>query len=127
EDEEGEEEEHHGRGGLGGLLASLITRATPRRVIEEVDFDDGFESQFDSDFAEAAAEVGFQPVEYEYEDVQATPDLANPLFAKKGAAKSAPPTDPQALNHLVRTGTGGAAPEPIEGDGGMPQVAFAPD
>jgi phosphopantothenoylcysteine decarboxylase/phosphopantothenate--cysteine ligase len=125
-DDEEYEEEAPSRGGLGGLLASLITRATPRRVIEEVEFEDGFESQFNSDFAEAAAEVGFQHEAYEYEVVEATPDLANPLFAKKGAARAAPPTDPQALNHLVRTGTGTAAPEPIAGDHGMPQVAFAP-
>jgi phosphopantothenoylcysteine decarboxylase/phosphopantothenate--cysteine ligase len=124
EDEEYQEEEPHSRGGLGGLLASLITRATPRKAYQEVEFEDDFESAFDAEHAAGAAEVAFE--EYEYETVEATPDLANPLFAKKGAARAAPPTDPQALNHLVRTGTGTAAPEPIEGDSGMPQVAFAP-
>jgi phosphopantothenoylcysteine decarboxylase/phosphopantothenate--cysteine ligase len=123
EDEEAEEAPT-GRGGLGGLLASLITRATPRKSYQEVEFEDEFESAFDAEHAAGAAEVAFE--EYEYETIEATPDLANPLFAKKGLAKSAPPTDPQALNHLVRTGTGGAAPEPIEGDIGMPEVAFAP-
>jgi phosphopantothenoylcysteine decarboxylase/phosphopantothenate--cysteine ligase len=35
-----------------------------------------------------------------------------PLMATKGTARAAPPTDPEAINHLV---TGGPAPEPFAG------------
>jgi phosphopantothenoylcysteine decarboxylase/phosphopantothenate--cysteine ligase len=112
-------EEPAGRGGLGGLLASLITRSTPRKSHDE---QVQFEADYDASFAED------MPLEeFEYEEVDAAPDLANPLFAKKGKAKSAPPTDPQALNHLVRTGTGEAVPEPLEGDAGEPVVDRAPE
>ncbi|HSG34361.1 MAG TPA: bifunctional phosphopantothenoylcysteine decarboxylase/phosphopantothenate synthase [Sphingomonadaceae bacterium] len=113
DEEEGEEEEEDHGGGLGGLLASLITRATPRRIKdEEVEY----EAEFDPHLAEAAGDALPEELEYVYEEVDAEPDLDNPIFAKKGKAKSAPPTDPEAINHLVRTGAGGQAPEPIEGD-----------
>ncbi|WP_404480159.1 bifunctional phosphopantothenoylcysteine decarboxylase/phosphopantothenate synthase [Novosphingobium sp. BL-52-GroH] len=46
------------------------------------------------------------------EDVPALP----PLVAK-GAARAAPPTDPDAINHLV---TGGAIPEPLDPLAGQP-------
>lgn len=128
DEEEGEEEaEDHGSkgGGLGGLLASLITRAAPHRAkVEDVHFDEDFDPATQP---ESMPEFDEELVEYEYEEVDATPDLSSPLFAKKGQAKSAPPTDPQALNHLVRTGTGNVAPEPIDGDVGMPMVARMPD
>jgi phosphopantothenoylcysteine decarboxylase/phosphopantothenate--cysteine ligase len=44
------------------------------------------------------------------------PEAGGPLLAQKGAASSAPPTDPEAMNHTVKTGAGDAAPEPIDGD-----------
>jgi phosphopantothenoylcysteine decarboxylase/phosphopantothenate--cysteine ligase len=72
-------------GGLGGLLASIIPRSTPRRIEEE-------EVSFD-DFAYEEL-----PVE---EPVDAVPDLGHPLIARKGAAKAAPPTDGAAINHEV--------------------------
>ena len=78
------------RGGLGGLLSSIIPRSTPRRIAEE-------EVSFAEDFAptEALPEEEF-PAE---EPVDAVPDLAHPLMAVKGKARAAPPTDLQAINH----------------------------
>ncbi|RGP41432.1 Phosphopantothenoylcysteine decarboxylase [Altererythrobacter insulae] len=113
-------------GGLGGLLASIIPRATAKRSAEEI------EAQFleEEEAVEAAAAAG-EEVEPDAEepDCEAaeeqaaedeTPEEpvldAGPLLAKKGGASSAPPTDPAAINHTVKTGTGDAAPEPIEGD-----------
>jgi phosphopantothenoylcysteine decarboxylase/phosphopantothenate--cysteine ligase len=46
------------------------------------------------------------------------PDHGGPLLAKKGAGRAAPPTDPDAINHLV-----GAAgePEPFHPAAGLPE------
>jgi phosphopantothenoylcysteine decarboxylase/phosphopantothenate--cysteine ligase len=72
-------------GGLGGLLASIIPRSTPRRIEEEeVSFDD----------------LAYEELPVE-EPVDAVPDLGHPLIARKGAAKAAPPTDGAAINHQV--------------------------
>jgi phosphopantothenoylcysteine decarboxylase/phosphopantothenate--cysteine ligase len=72
-------------GGLGGLLASIIPRSTPRRIEEaEVSFDD----------------LAYEELPVE-EPVDAVPDLGHPLIARKGAAKAAPPTDGAAINHEV--------------------------
>jgi phosphopantothenoylcysteine decarboxylase/phosphopantothenate--cysteine ligase len=86
-EEEPEEEESHSRfGGLGDLLASIIPRSTPRRLAEEeVEFDD----------------AAFASLVVEEDEVLAQPDLSSPILAKKGAAKAAPPTDAEALNHEV--------------------------
>ncbi len=89
---EAEEDAAPARGGLSGLLASIITRSTPRRIMEEeVEFDDLPE---------------FAPIQPDV-DPEIVPDLSNPLLAVKGKAIAAPPTDPEALNHEVR---GGGAP-----------------
>lgn len=76
------------RSGLAGLFASIIPRSTPRRIeLDEVAFDDRA-------FAppELLPEVEPEPVPL---------PAAGPLLATKGAAKSAPPTDPAAINHEV--------------------------
>ncbi|QYU70192.1 hypothetical protein J4558_08765 [Leptolyngbya sp. 15MV] len=75
-------------GGLGGLLASLIGRSTPKRSVEEI------ESQWD-----APADDGDWPVEEE--PGAPVPAPAGPLLASKGKAASAPPTDPDAINHTA--------------------------
>ena len=95
-EEEPEPQEAHARfGGLGGLLASIIPRSTPSRIQEdEVEFDD----------------AGFASLVTE-EEVSAVPDLSNPLLARKGKAKGAPPTDSEALNHEVDSRQ--ASPEPV--------------
>jgi phosphopantothenoylcysteine decarboxylase/phosphopantothenate--cysteine ligase len=96
EDEpEPEAEESHSRfGGLGGLLASIIPRSTPRRIeYDEVELE--------------GPELAVVPDE----EVIAEPDLSSPILASKGKAKAAPPTDPDAINHEVNPGQ--VAPEPV--------------
>ena len=71
--------------GLGGLSASMITRGE----LPEIE------------------PVAPPPV--------ALPDGADarPVLVKKGKARAAPPTDPEALNHLIKPG---AEPDPQPGD-----------
>jgi phosphopantothenoylcysteine decarboxylase/phosphopantothenate--cysteine ligase len=90
------EVEVEGFGRLGSLLSSLIPRKTPARAQVEDDED--------------LAPVDFLPPA-EPEERLPVPDLSAPLMAKKGKAKAAPPTDAQALNHTVLTGTGDQVPE----------------
>ncbi|MBS0481547.1 MAG: bifunctional phosphopantothenoylcysteine decarboxylase/phosphopantothenate synthase [Proteobacteria bacterium] len=87
---------------LGGLSSGLIQRQTTERT--------GFE---DEPVAEGSAEAesGEQGAASLPE-----PDAAPPprsLLSKKGKAKAAPPTDPEAINHLV---TNQAPPEALPGD-----------
>ena len=87
--------------GLGGLSASLIGRSeTPRaQPIED--------------------EVPGEPAELLEEPVliEAAPapvgKKGGPLLAKKGRARAAPPTDPEAINHTVSRHGEAAAPEPF--------------
>ena len=87
--------------GLGGLADGLIQRSTTGRVVFE-----------DEDLPE-----GMVVVEGEAAEAVPAPDpavlLAAPILSKKGKAKAAPPTDPEAINHLVNDQS---APEPIPGD-----------
>ena len=102
------------RGGLGGLLSSLIPRTTARRTQEELD------AQWEEDQALT------ENVRVDEDDIAAAPTFdpdAPSMLARKGGASSAPPTDPQATNHTVRTGAGEAAPEPIAGDAQPVSVA----
>ncbi|MBU3992052.1 MAG: bifunctional phosphopantothenoylcysteine decarboxylase/phosphopantothenate synthase [Alphaproteobacteria bacterium] len=89
--------------GLGGLSGSLISRSGKRA------------QPLDDDLAAAAfAEMAGTPPPEAPPTTDAVPDLAgNPLLMKKGGARAAPPTDPEALNHLTRPG---AEPEPVAGD-----------
>lgn len=104
-------------GGLGGLLASIIPRSTAKRSAEEIEAEYLEEEEAAAAAEDAEAEGEEQICEASEEEELAQPDLdAGPLLAKKGGASSAPPTDPEAINHTVRTGTGDAEPEPIEGD-----------
>ncbi len=103
-------------GGLGGLLASLIPRSMPKRSAQEIEEEwvaPPLEERVD---ASEESEVSDDP----RSDAPAAPDVkpgfAGSLLATKGKASSAPPTDPQAMNHLVRSGAGEAVPEPIDGD-----------
>ena len=119
EPEEGAERgEGYKPGGLGGLLASIIPRSTPRRILdEEVEYDDGpippeaLPEEMPPE--EIAAEIPAEEVEEEPEPL-AAPDLSNPLFATKGKASAAPPIDLSALNHEVGAASVAAMPEAIE-------------
>lgn len=54
-------------------------------------------------------------------------DLNSPILSKKGKARAAPPTDPEAINHLV-SGNEDAAPEPMAEDAGaFPETGLVPE
>lgn len=85
--------EPQGRGGFGSLLSALIPRSHARRA-------ESVEEREIEELSEHEAEV---------EAVDAPlpePDLSGPLMAQKGQARSAPPTDPDAIGRTVaRTAT----------------------
>lgn len=82
--------------GLGGLSASMISRSS---IAFEVPDEEAFTVQY--------------PLADEHAEEEPPPlDLSGPLISKKGAARAAPPTDPQAINHHL---SGMAAPDPLEG------------
>ncbi len=105
-------------GGLGGLLASLIPRTTPKRSPEEIEQDwlEAPEGEWVEEDAGETPPDEDAPAKGEPVADDAKPGFSSPLLATKGKAASAPPTDPEAMNHLVKTGAGKAAPEPIDGD-----------
>ena len=91
------------RGGLGGLLSSLIPRTTLRRSAEEL------EAQWEEEIEQAEDAAPEQELAPE----AGNPAPAAPLLASKGSALSAPPTDRDAINHKVETGAGNQEPEPL--------------
>ena len=103
--------------GLGGLSGNIIPRKGKGKTI---DLD--------------AIELEGEYVDFEPEELPEPPPpevlLASPILSKKGKAKAAPPTDPEALNHLVK-GDPDARPEVLPDDfldnplAGQPD--FAPD
>ncbi|MGB3167662.1 MAG: bifunctional phosphopantothenoylcysteine decarboxylase/phosphopantothenate synthase [Alteraurantiacibacter sp.] len=101
-EEEHEEDSGGGGGfGLGGLLGSIIPRAAAKQA---EDFDD--DEFADMELPEGLVEGPELP----------EPDLtgAEHLFAKKGKASAAPPTDREAINHEVNARQ--QAPQPFEGE-----------
>lgn len=78
------------RGGFGSLLSALIPRSSPRRQesVEEQEIEELSEH-------EAAIEAEEEPLP--------EPDLTGPLMARKGKARSAPPTDSDAIDRTVGT------------------------
>ena len=106
--------EDTGLGGLSsGLSSGLIARRTSGPIIDL----DAFE--LDGEFEEIGAEPLVAPVTVEVM-------LAAPILSKKGKAKAAPPTDPDAINHLV-SGDPDAAPKPLLADPLEGQPDFAGD
>ena len=91
-------------GGLGGLSASMILRGVERA--QALDHD-----PLTDDLAAAAYADVTDPAP----PPAALPDgaEASPVLVKKGKARAAPPTDPEALNHLMKPG---AEPDPQPGD-----------
>lgn len=102
--------------GLGGLSAGLIQRsAEPAPVWIE-------EEPVEGDFAPFEAE----------EIPLAEVNLDSPLLSRKGKAKAAPPTDPEAINHTVSPHGEAHAPQPFDegvlaADPLAGQPDFAPD
>jgi phosphopantothenoylcysteine decarboxylase/phosphopantothenate--cysteine ligase len=101
---EGEDE------GLGGLSASMIIRSKKKKsgardgepVAEYSPFDE-------QDYADPAFLEPISPAEAE----PAPLSLDTPLLSKKGKARAAPPTDPDAINHLVSHHGDAIAPQPF--------------
>lgn len=93
--------------GLGGLSAGLIQRTTTTRIVFEDELlpdDEVVEGPPPLPEPDFAPEPDFTP------ESEPAPVAAAPLLAKKGRAKAAPPTDPEAINHLVSEQ---AAPDPL--------------
>ncbi|OZA93872.1 MAG: peptidase [Erythrobacter sp. 34-65-8] len=118
------------RGGLGGLLSSLIPRSTPRRSAEviETEWQDTPETEVPEDAVpEDPASEDPGPEDPAPQDPAgdapmppppSSPGFGGGLLASKGRAVAAPPTDPAAINHMV----GGPAgppemetPDPLDG------------
>ena len=80
--------------GLGGLTGSMISRGLQK--------------------AKKAISFGFDdpvpPSQHE-----PAPASASPLVVGKGAARAAPPTDPDAINHIVSPHDDAAPPQPVDG------------
>ena len=112
----GWEDAHSEDAGLGGLSGNLIQRSSERAPLEFAD------EPIEGDFAELEAE-DLPPVEV---------DLSSPILSRKGKAKAAPPTDPEAINHTVSPHGDAHAPEPFDegvlaADPLAGQPDFAPD
>ena len=86
--------------GHGGLSAGLIVRSAS--AVPPLADDDVLDGEFTELVSEPLAEV--PPPEVL---------LASPILSKKGKAKAAPPTDPDAINHVVK-GDPSFAPEVFE-------------
>ncbi len=108
---------------LGGLSASLVLRSTKRSVpLDDLAFEEEFaeasgddlEEEFlPEEFAEpAAASEDMLPEEVPPEELSPPPP-AGLVLAKKGKARSAPPTDPDAINHTVSNHDDAKPPEPF--------------
>lgn len=98
-----------GVGDLGGLSSSLIQRSTPSRIVfdDELLPEDAVVEDVvpDPDFADGPAPFVELP--------EPVPGDAGPILVKKGKARAAPPTDAEAINHLVMNQV---PPEPLKGD-----------
>jgi len=108
---EPEPEEETKSGGLGGLLSMIIPRSTAKRTHEDIEAEyleeeEAAETSLDEDDAEADSEA---PVEDE--EIEFDPEFAGSPLASKGGASSAPPMDPDAINHEVDERR--SAPEPV--------------
>ena len=92
------------RSGLGGLLASIIPRSTPKRALDAAEAE-AMEAGQEDGWPGLGSGLG-PDIMPEFEMGEAVepmpePDLSGPLLARKGGAAAAPPTDPDAINHEV--------------------------
>lgn len=126
EDSAEPEEESHA-GGLGGLLSSLIRRNKPVGNDPDREPDPGF-GMLDEDDAEWEDLPETEIEEEDYDPHALPPGFGEPstdggpvggLVVTKGNARSAPPTDAAAINHLVQTGAGDQAPQPLPSEDGF--------
>ena len=119
--------------GLGGLSASLVLRSTKRSVpLDDLAFEEEFAETSGDDLEEeflpeeltdpAAASEDILPEEVSAEELPPPPPTGL-VLAKKGKARSAPPTDPDAINHTVSSHDDAKPPEPFAEE--LPAVAAA--
>ncbi|MCB2074368.1 MAG: bifunctional phosphopantothenoylcysteine decarboxylase/phosphopantothenate synthase [Novosphingobium sp.] len=109
--------------GLGGLSASMIIRS-PKATLEldkEPPLD---EAEFSGEYI-PPGEAPLPGEEPQGEEAPPPLNLDSPLLSKKGTARAAPPTDPEALNHLVSGKVD--APEPFEEEVLAPPIVFEGD
>ena len=116
---EPEEEEESSGGGLGGLLSRIIPRSTAKRSHEDIEAE---YAELEEQPEEEVADEDLPPVEEE--EIEFNPDVGGPLLAKKGGAGSAPPIDPEAINHTVDDRK--VEPEFIEGEKAAAPVGEVP-
>jgi phosphopantothenoylcysteine decarboxylase/phosphopantothenate--cysteine ligase len=97
---EGEHEPGDGSAdvGLGGLSASMVLRGQKLQNLPEMPA---------SGFADGSVDAELP--------ADGPIDLTGPLLSSKGAARAAPPTDPEAINHHVNERQ--EAPQPFEAPG----------
>ena len=109
--------------GLGGLSASLVLRSTKRSVpLDDLAFEEEFAETSGDDLEEeflpeeltdpAAASEDMLPEEVPAEEIPSPPPTGL-VLAKKGKARAAPPTDPDAINHTVSSHDDAKPPEPF--------------
>ncbi len=108
---------------LGGLSASLVLRSTKQSVpLDDLAFEEdiaqpGDEGLMEEFLPEEYAEPAFAEEELLPEEVPAeqtpAPAPTGLVLAKKGKARSAPPTDPDAINHTVSGHDDAKPPEPF--------------
>lgn len=98
------------RGALGSLLSAFIPRSTSRRSHEDIEreLDEPAEPNLLGSTGPAADDPA--------EEIAFQPDFGGPLLARKGKAASAPPTDPDAINHEVARQDARAMPQSAAGD-----------
>ncbi len=123
EDEE-EVEEYVSKTGrsLSGLLSAIIPRSTSRRSHEEIEAE--LEELPEIDEADVAEDAFADEGDAPAEDAIPAPAPGGPLLAKKGKAASAPPTDPEAINHEVARLDMAARPQPFAEEVQRAEVAF---
>jgi phosphopantothenoylcysteine decarboxylase/phosphopantothenate--cysteine ligase len=95
-----------GGGNFGGLSAGIISRSTKSKAIA-LDDPEQSEVLYTEELPEPEPEELPPPAQIK---------PGGPILSKKGKARAAPPTDPEAINHEVAAHDDAAAPEPIAGD-----------
>ncbi len=100
--------------GLSGLSQSMISRGL-QKAKQAISF-------MGLDHPGEGKQVADVPPPVPVPD--AAPDPSAVLLSRKGAARSAPPTDPQALNHIVSGQPDAPPPQPMPGE---PASAFPVD
>ena len=99
--------------GLGGLSAAMIVRTKKKAPLTL-----GEAPLEDAEYVAFAAEAFGDPAFLEPLPAEEAPplDLGGPLLSKKGKARAAPPTDAEAINHIVSHHGDAMAPQPFVSD-----------